>query len=372
MTPAMVEPSIAQPGIIAKMAYGYGGAGEFQLELDLKLPGQGVSALSGPSGCGKTTFLRCMAGLLRPSRGYLEVNGEVWQDSQRQYFLPTHRRALGYVFQEASLLPHLSVSRNLDYGARRSKAAPGAAPRQKIIEMLGIGPLLQAMPSALSGGERQRVAMARALFTAPRLLLMDEPMAALDNDRKRDILPYLERLRDELAIPILYISHHPEEIARLADTLVLMRQGSCLASGPLATLLSRLDLPLAHAEDAGAVIEAKVAAHDETYHLTRLVLAGGEIFVPRRELPVGQPVRLQIHARDVSLALSPSHDSSILNRLPATVLKLAPAQHPAHVLVMLDAGGEQLLARITRRSCDQLALVPGQPVWAQIKSVALL
>ncbi len=318
MKPAMVEPSIVQPGIIAKMAYGYGGAGEFQLDLDLKLPGQGVSALSGPSGCGKTTFLRCMAGLLRPSRGYLEVNGEVWQDSQRQYFLPTHRRALGYVFQEASLLPHLSVSSNLDYGARRS-SAPSATSREKIIDLLGIAPLLQAMPSALSGGERQRVAIARALFTAPRLLLMDEPMAALDNERKRDILPYLERLRDELAIPILYISHHPEEIARLADTLVLMRQGRCLASGPLTTLL-----------------------------------------------------RLQIHARDVSLALSAGHDSSILNRLSATVLKLAPAQHPAHVLVVLDAGGEQLLARITRRSCDQLALVPGQPVWAQIKSVALL
>ncbi len=343
----------------------------FTLDVDLNLPGRGVTALFGHSGSGKTTLLRCLAGLEWHNTGLLHFKGEVWQDSQRGVFLPTYQRSIGYVFQEASLFPHLSVQKNLDYGRRRVNG------RHKVsldhaVELLGISHLLDRMPDRLSGGERQRVAMARALATSPELLLMDEPLAALDLKRKREILPYLERLHDELEIPVFYVSHSPDEVARLADHVVLLAEGRVVAAGGLRDTLARLDLPATFTEDAGVVIEAVVADHDENYHLTRLDFAGGSIFVTRRQETIGYRLRFRIHARDVSLALTRAEGTSILNLLPVTVIEIAHADTPSHVLIRLDAGGAPLIARITRRSLDHLGIAPGQPMWAQIKAVALL
>jgi molybdate transport system ATP-binding protein len=363
-----------RPPIRARFQVSYPG---FSLDVDLTLPGRGVTALFGHSGCGKTTCLRAMAGLERGARGRLEVGGEVWQDEATGAFLPTHRRPLGYVFQEASLFPHLSVRGNLEYGQKRSQAGVPAAERHAALdhaaELLGITALLARRPPNLSGGERQRVAIARALLTRPRLLLMDEPLAALDLGRKREILPYLQRLHDELEIPLIYVTHSPDEVARLADHLVLLAGGRALASGPLAEILPRLDLPTALADRAGVVVEAVVARYDGHYGLLQLDFPGGAVQVPHGLVPLGARMRLQVRARDVSLALTRAVDSSITNILPALVVAAAaPGDSPAHVMVRLDAGGTPLLARITRRSHDQLGLVPGMAVWAQIKAVALL
>lgn len=356
-------------GIRARFRLAYPG---FSLDVDLRLPGCGVTALFGHSGSGKTTCLRCVAGLERAPEACLEVNGERWQDSASGLFVPPHQRALGYVFQEASLFPHLSVRRNLEYGMRRVKAATRRVPWERVLELLGIGHLLERMPGHLSGGERQRVGIARALLTSPRLLLMDEPLAALDHKRKNEILPYLERLHDELDIPILYVSHAPDEVARLADHVVLLDQGRAVAQGSLQETLARLDLPTAFAEDAGVVIQSVVAEHDDRYHLTRLDFPGGQVLVARRPEPLGQRLRFRVHARDVSLALERNENSSITNILAARVREVAAADTPAHVLVRLEADGTPLLARITRRSCDLLGIVPGKALWAQIKAVALL
>ena len=345
--------------------------GEFRLDAGFEAPGRGVTALFGPSGSGKTTLLRCLAGLERASNGYLEVNGEIWQDDSKGIYLPTHRRPLGYVFQEASLFPHLSVRRNLEYGWKRIPAAQRRVGFDQAVELVGIGPLLARDPARLSGGERQRVAIARALLVSPDLLLMDEPLAALDLASKGEILPYLERLHDELSIPVLYVSHSPDEVARLADYMVLMEKGRSLASGPLKDMLARLDIPLAHGDEAGVVIDMVVGEHDETYHLTRLDFAGGGISVARQPHALGHRMRLRIHARDVSLALERHSDSSILNILPARVVEVAD-ENPAQVVVRLDAEGVPLLARITRKSSALLGLEPGMAVFAQVKSVALL
>lgn len=346
----------------------------FTLETDLELPGRGVSALFGHSGSGKTSLLRCIAGLERAAEGYLEINGEVWQDSARRHFLPTHKRPLGYVFQEASLFEHLSVRRNLDFGQRRIPARQRRVQLEQAVELLGIGHLLERMPDGLSGGERQRVGIARALLTSPRLLLMDEPLAALDLKRKSEILPYLERLHDELDIPVLYVSHSPDEVARLADHLVLLDDGKVLASGPLEQTLARLDLPTAQEDEAGVVIEGRVQSFDARYQLLSLALPGSSLSMRVAHSPVtaGRPLRFRVLARDVSLSLERQRDSSILNLLPARVVEEMPAANPAHVLVRLDVDGTAMLARITRFSRDQLGLYPGQSIWAQIKSVALL
>jgi molybdate transport system ATP-binding protein len=345
--------------------------GEFRLDAGFEAPGRGVTALFGPSGSGKTTLLRCLAGLERASSGYLEVNGAIWQDDSKGIYLPTHRRALGYVFQEASLFPHLNVRRNLEYGWKRIPATQRWGGFDQAVELVGIGQLLERDPARLSGGERQRVAIARALLASPDLLLMDEPLAALDLASKKEILPYLERLHDELSIPVLYVSHSPDEVARLADYMVLMDKGKTVASGPFKAMLARLDLPLAHGDEAGVVIDTVVGEHDETYHLTRLDFAGGGISVARQPHALGHRMRLRIHARDVSLALERHADSSILNILPARVEEIAD-ENPAQVVVRLDVGGVLLLARITRKSCSVLGLQAGMAVFAQVKSVALL
>ncbi len=344
---------------------------DFALDVDLSLPGRGITALFGHSGSGKTTCLRALAGLERAPQGYCAIGSEVWQDEAQNLFVPTHRRALGMVFQEASLFPHLSVRGNMEFGQKRTSTAARRFSLPEIAELLGIAQLLDRAPGQLSGGERQRVAIARALLAAPQILLMDEPLAALDLKRKLEILPYLERLHGELSIPIIYVSHAPDEVARLADHLVLLDQGKVIASGPLNAVLSRIDLPATFADDAGVVIEADIAAH-EADDLTRLEFAGGKILVSQRHEPVGTRLRCRIHARDVSLALAPPHQTSILNSVAATVVELAPTNTPGHVLVKLDVAGTPLLARITRRSAEKLAIRPGLALHAQIKAVALL
>ena len=348
--------------------------GDFSMDLDLQLPGRGVTALYGESGSGKTTCLRCIAGLDRPTLGFVEVNGEVWQDSERGVFVPPHQRALGYVFQEASLFDHLSVRDNLLFGLKRVAAAQRRVDIHHATGLLGIGHLLDRPPHNLSGGERQRVGIARALLTNPRLLLMDEPLAALDTRRKNEILPYLQRLHDELDIPVLYVSHSQDEVARLADHIVLLEAGRALASGPIGETLARLDLPLAMGDDAGVVIQGKVVGYDPDYQLLTLALPDSQlnVRVTHTPLAVGQPLRFKVQARDVSLSLANDAQTSILNRLPVTVVSELASDNAAHVLIRLEATGTPLLARITRYSRDQLKLHPGQVLWAQIKAVAVL
>ena len=347
---------------------------DFALEVDLHLPGRGVTALYGQSGSGKTTCLRCIAGLERAHDGFIQVNDEVWQDSRAGVFVAPHKRALGYVFQEASLFAHLSVRANLEFGLKRIPRQQRRVDMAQANELLGIGHLLERNPLHLSGGERQRIGIARALLTSPRLLLMDEPLAALDSQRKGEILPYLERLHDELDIPVLYVSHAQDEVARLADHIVLLSAGSALASGPIGETLARLDLPLARGDDAGVVINGTVSAYDAHYQLLTLQLPGSALpmRVAHAPLAVGKALRVKVQARDVSLSLQAEEHSSILNRLPVTVTEEIPADNSAHVLVRLDADGTPLLARITRFSRDQLQLHPGQVLWAQIKAVAVL
>ncbi|MHC8411433.1 molybdenum ABC transporter ATP-binding protein [Pseudomonas sp. Hz4] len=346
----------------------------FTLEVDLQLPGRGVTALYGHSGSGKTTCLRCIAGLEKAEQGFIQVNGEVWQDSDEKIFVPPHKRALGYVFQEASLFPHLSVLANLEFGLKRIPRQQRRVDMTHATELLGIGHLLDRHPQNLSGGERQRIGIARALLTSPKILLMDEPLAALDSQRKNEILPYLQRLHDELDIPVLYVSHSQDEVARLADHLVLLSNGKALASGPIGETLARLDLPLALGDDAGVVIEGRVSAHDADYQLLTLQLPDTTLNIRVAHLPMalGQVLRCKVQARDVSLSLQSVEQSSILNRLPVTVISEMGADNAAHVLIRLDAGGTPLLARITRYSRDQLGVHPGQQLWAQIKAVAVL
>lgn len=338
----------------------------FVLDVDLRLPGRGVTVLFGPSGCGKTTLLRCLAGLEPRARGRLVFAGEVWQDGKR--FLPTHRRALGYVFQEANLFPHLSVRRNLEYGRRRRGGTRALAP---LIELLGIGHLLERNPEGLSGGERQRVAIARALAASPRLLLMDEPLAALDVARRKEILPYLERLHDELDIPMIYVTHAPEELARLADHVVLLEAGQVRASGALTELAARSDLLLSFGEEAGAVVEGRVEAVEHAWHLARVGFAGGALWVRDDGLAPGRRVRLRVLARDVSLALAPGV-SSIQNVLSGRIETMAEDSHPALLVARVRVGETSLLARLTRRAAAELGLAAGREVWVQVKSAALL
>lgn len=344
---------------------------DFALDVDLALPGRQVSALFGPSGSGKTTCLRAIAGLERAPGGYVEVNGEIWQDDARGLFVPTHRRPLGYVFQEPSLFAHLTVAQNMAYGMKRVPTAQRRVSPAQAVELLGLAPLMQRSPATLSGGERQRVAIARALATSPRILLMDEPLAALDAKRKAEILPYLERLHGELDIPVLYVSHAPDEVARLADHMVLLDAGRVVASGTTFDLMTRLDLPLAHGDSAGAVLAATVARHDTDFHLTLANFCGGQLSLPRQTTQVGHSIRVRIQARDVSLTLERQSGTSVLNILPATITALS-SDSPGQVMVRLDAGGSALLARITRKSAEALALVVGQTVFAQIKGVAIL
>lgn len=345
---------------------------DFQLDVDLQLPARGVTALFGHSGSGKTTLLRCIAGLQRPNSGFLQVRDQVWQDSRTGLFLPTHQRLLGYVFQEASLFPHLTARKNIDYGRKRSKQAANTAELDAIIAMLGIGHLLDKIPAQLSGGERQRVGIARALALKPQVLLMDEPLAALDLKRKQEILPFLERLHRELDIPILYVTHSPQEVTQLADYLVVMAGGKVQAAGTLAATLSRIDSPLAEGKQASSIIEGRVQAYEDAFHLTHVAFNDGLLYVPQPQaLPLGSPLRVRIYARDVSISLQAPQGCSTLNVLPATVMAVQ-AEANGFSSVALQCGTTPLLAHISQKSAHLLGLQAGMAVYAHIKATAVL
>ena len=347
----------------------------FELQVDLRLPARGISVLFGASGSGKTSLLRCVAGLQRPQNAWVQIAGEVWQDDQHGLFVPTWRRSLGYVFQEASLFEHLDVRGNMHYGLQRSRGRVGTVGMEaldSVIDLLGLAHLLARRVDQLSGGERQRVAIARALATQPKLLLLDEPLAALDHARRQDILPWLERLRDELHIPMLYVTHAPDEVARMADTLVVLSQGKVQAVGPVADVLTRVDVPFVLGDDVSALINGVLEERDTRWALVRARFAGGSLWLRDTGLALGSPVRLRVMARDVSIATVSAHHSSIQNSLACVVKAVVADAHPSQVLVQLQCGPALLLARITARAADALGLAADMPVWAQVKSVALV
>ncbi|HEX4511155.1 MAG TPA: molybdenum ABC transporter ATP-binding protein [Burkholderiaceae bacterium] len=382
----------------------------FMLDVAFTLPSSGVSAVFGPSGCGKTTLLRCLAGLDHAIGGRVQVQDDVWQD-ETGVFLPPHQRPVGMVFQESALFDHLDVRGNIEFGWKRIEARARRVSLEQAIAWSGAGPLLARTTQGLSGGERQRVALARALAVSPRLLLMDEPLAALDVAGKSAILPALESLAAESGLPIVYVSHSAAEVARLADHLMLMAAGRIVAVGPVGELTARLDLPLPPGEDAGVVLDARVGARDAEWDLMRLDAPGASFWTRDTRLPVGARARLRVLARDVSLALAPAADSSILNQVPVVVEALGDdRQHPSQMLVRVrarvgatdaaeapaampgpgssqvplpavvtppipvltePAAGCAMLARVTRRSAHALGLAPGRAAWAMVKSVAL-
>jgi molybdate transport system ATP-binding protein len=351
-----------------------GKLGKFSLDVAFDTPAKGLTALFGPSGCGKTTVLRCAAGLQRMPGGFFAVGDDIWQDGA--HFLPPYRRPIGFVFQEASLFAHMSVRRNLLYGQKRA-GAEGTTLRvqfDEVVDLLGIEKLLERSPLRLSGGERQRVAVGRALLSQPKLLLMDEPLSALDRFTKEDILPYLERLHASLAIPVLYVSHDIAEVERLADHIVLLEKGQVVASGALRDIQSDPASPLARLEDAAVSLVGRINAQDTEYGLTMLDVKGGQLFVPAIEGSPGDARRIRITASDVSLAKGGSSDSTILNNLPARIISAQPqGLYQVNVVIGLgaDGAGERVLSHITRKSWDGLRLFEGSQVSVQIKSVAL-
>ena len=340
---------------------------DFRLEASLDVRLSGVTAVFGPSGCGKTTFLRAIAGLEREPRGRIAFDGTVWQDDRT--FVAARDRRAGLVFQDARLFSHLTVRGNILYGHRRTPKEERMFQPETVVRLMDLDPLLGRRVSSLSGGERQRVSFARAVLANPRLLLMDEPLASLDQDRKEDILPFIERLAGELRIPTLYVSHEIDEVVRLASDLVLMSEGRIVASGPIEEVSNRFDLrSYAGRLDAGSILRMRVAGHDPAHGITRFAFAGGEIG-PRVALAEGAEVNLRVRSRDVAIALDPPGRTSILNVLPGSVVEIGPNDGPqAHVL--LDVGAP-LWARIMRRSVEALELAPGRPVYALVKAVAV-
>jgi molybdate transport system ATP-binding protein len=342
--------------------------GAFSLSAQFQADGR-VTALFGPSGAGKTTLVAIMAGLIRPDRGRLVVDGTVLMDTDRGVFVPKHRRRIGYVFQDARLFPHMSVRHNLTFGRwfARGGSGPGL---ESIVELLGMEHLLDRRPAGLSGGEKSRVAIGRALLARPRLLLMDEPLSALDEARRAELLPYLERLRDESGVPIVYVSHAAAEVARLATTVVLLDGGRVTACGPAGEILRRLDLFRPEAGEAGAVLEGRIEAHDDVYGLTSLSTGVGEIRVPQLANPVGTRLRIRIAARDVIVATERPCGISALNVLQGNVTAIEETG-PAQAAVTVTCGLETVVASLTRRSVHDLGLAAGRPVFAIVKSVAV-
>jgi molybdate transport system ATP-binding protein len=344
--------------------------GGFALEARFA-SGPGLTALFGRSGAGKSSVVNLIAGLMRPDRGRIVVEGTPLTDTARGVFVPKHRRRIGYVFQEDRLFPHLTVRQNLLFGRWFSPPAERRGSLADVVAMLGIAHLLERRPGALSGGEKQRVAIGRALLASPRLLLMDEPLAALDVPRRDEILPYIERLRDELKIPIVYVSHSIAEVTRLATTMVLMSDGRVDAVGPVTEVLGRLDLyPKTGRFEASAVLEARIEGHDPVYDLSVLRCPAGEIRVPGIDVAPGGVVRVRIRARDVTIAVARPQGLSALNILPATIAELGGDGSPV-IDIRLTVPGGHLLARVTRRSIAELGLTPGRAVFAVIKSVAI-
>jgi molybdate transport system ATP-binding protein len=341
------------------------------LSLDAAFESSGrLTALFGPSGSGKTSLVNIIAGLIRPDQGFVRVDGTTLVDTKSGAFLPKHRRRIGYVFQDARLFPHMTVRQNLAYGRWFVPRGERYADERRMVELLGIGDLLDRRPGRLSGGEKQRVAIGRALIASPRLILMDEPLASLDEQRKAEILPYIERLRDETKMPIVYVSHAIAEVARLATDVVLLAAGKVAAAGPTAEILQRLDLlPADEVGEGGALLEMAVDRHDEKFGMTVLSSAAGEITVPKIEAPVGAPVRLRIRARDVMVATEAPRGLSALNVLAGRIAGMNTDGGPL-VDVRIDCNGEAVLARLTRQSTHTLGLALGQEVFAVVKTVS--
>jgi molybdate transport system ATP-binding protein len=331
---------------------------------------RGVTALFGRSGSGKTSIVRIIAGLTRPAEGRVLLDGQALTDTAKGIFIPRHKRRFGYVFQEARLFPHLSVQANLSYGRWFALKSARSDNFDRVVDLLGIDQLLARSPSKLSGGEKQRVAIGRALLSAPRLLLMDEPLAALDEDRKAEILPYLERLRDEMDIPIVYVSHSIAEVARLANQVVVMRDGKVEVAGPATEVLSRSSLLPEDRKEAGAVLEGTVESIDPANRIATLLLKAGRLYVPGVAPAIGKPVRIRIPARDVMLATHRPEGLSALNILEGTIAQISPAEDGT-VEIRLDCAGDAVLSRITALSSERLGLHPGKPAFAVIKTVAL-
>lgn len=343
--------------------------GSFRLNADFT-SGPGLTAIFGPSGAGKTSLINVLAGLVRPERGRIVVDGKILFDSSESINLPPHQRRLGYVFQDSRLFPHLSVRSNLTYGMRwvpKPDRHPGF---DHIVQLLNLDTLLARRPRTLSGGEKQRVAIGRALLASPRLLLMDEPLASLDGTQKNEIFPYIERLRDEPKLPIAFVSHSVEDVVRLADTLVILSEGNTVECGPLEDVMSRIDLPeVAHLYEAGAAVRVVVDGHDELFQLTRLSFAGGTLLVPRLGLSAGARLRVRIRARDVALSLVRPEATSVLNVLKGRIAEVGDVGG-SQVDVLVDVGCP-MIARITRRSFHDLGLTRNQPVFALVKAVAV-
>ena len=344
--------------------------GHIELKVELNLPQNEIIAIYGPSGSGKSTLLKCIAGLEKAA-GYCYIQQQCWQNDETAFFLPSHQRSIGYVFQKARLFDHLNVKDNLTFGYRRIPQKQRKIHPDDIIDLFGIQSLLKRKPNQLSGGEQQRVAIGRALLTSPELLLMDEPMNGLDRSRKQKILSYIQKLHQTWNIPIIYVSHSMEEVAHIADYLVLIEKGQVISQGAVINELARLDLPLSRQPDTGAIVEATLATHDTPYQLSYLDFPGGRITVPQQDLRLNQQYRIMIHARDVSITLNKPSQTSILNIFEVTVIEIVDEGN-AKCMVKLDARGTVLLARITHKSKQRLQLETGLSVFAQVKSVALI
>lgn len=340
----------------------------FALNLDLELPAKGITAIFGQSGSGKTTLLRIIAGLEQVAGSEVHLGHVCWQSGDN--FVPTYKRQLGYVFQEANLFSHLTAQQNLDYAIKRADEKVDAQYITQIIDLLGISSILSQYPAQLSGGEAQRVAIARALLIKPKLLLMDEPLASLDDAKKADILPYLERLHSELNMPILYVSHSMQEVARLADHAVVLQEGKVIVEGELTQVFSQLNLPEYIAK--GTIISGKITEYDDKWQLAKLTFVGGYFWLAKQNIINPEDVRVQILAKDVALSLSCPAETSVQNKISAQIVDIQTAQEPTTLLVKLAIGESAIIAQVTKKSVQTLSLTPGKKVWAMIKTMAIV
>jgi molybdate transport system ATP-binding protein len=357
---------VAQVDLDVRIAFG-----GFDLQVDHRVPLEGIVGLFGPSGCGKSTLLRIISGLEHNAEGRIRFDDETWQDTAHGLFVPPHKRGVGYVFQDVRLFPHLTVAGNLRYAEKRSRRAGNEIDIEGVAAALDLAPLMHRRPHSLSGGERQRVAIGRTLLTRPRLLLMDEPLAALDIRRKAEILPYIERLPQMFGVPIIYVTHSIDEVTRLAERMLVLASGRKISYGPVSEALERLDLqPIAGRFEAGVVLTARVKRHDPKYRLTHLDHHGKEILMPMADLAVGSEVRLRIRARDVALATKAPEEISIRNVLPGIIADILEEPETAFAETLVDIGGARIRARVTRSAVADLALTPGKPVFVLFKSIA--
>lgn len=346
---------------------------DFSLDVEFELNQSGITVLFGPSGCGKTTILRSVAGL-EHAKGRVVIGDEVWQDDEKKIFVPTWKRPLGYVFQGASLFPHMTAGQNIRFGLRYPRGRGTTEERiSEAVKLLGLEKLLDHKPAQLSGGEQQRVAIARALVLNPKILLLDEPLSALDWERRQEIMPWISRIRDEQHLPMLYVTHSADEMARLADNVVLMERGRIKAQGSAQDILSRFKTQAEVGEARESILEGQTAERDEKYGLVRVALSDSDasLWIPDSGLSLGSRIRIGLFERNISLALTPHTDTSIQNVIPVVVKSVDRKPGDAQVGVLLSVGSQQLVARITARSCDHLGIAPGCRLWAQIKSVVI-